>query len=106
MAKYMLIGSYTAEGARGVLKEGGTKRRKAATKAISSAGGTLESMYFGFGTDDFYVLADFPSHAAAAAASLTVGSTGAMRARTVVLLAPEELDAASKINVEFRPPGA
>ena len=54
MAKYMLIGSYTAEGAKGVLKEGGSGRRDAARAAIESAGGSLESFYFGFGADDWW----------------------------------------------------
>lgn len=106
MARYMIIGSYTAQGANGVLKEGGSRRREVAAQVISSVGGTLESFHFGFGTDDFYVIADMPSHAAAAAASLTVGASGAVSARTVVLLTPEELDAASQMTVEYRPPGA
>lgn len=105
MAKYMLIGSYTADGAKGVLKEGGSSRRDAATKAIASAGGTLESFYYGFGTDDFYVTIDFPDHAAAAAAALTIGAAGTTRARTVVLLTPEEIDAATQKSVDYRPPG-
>lgn len=105
MAKYMLIGSYTAEGAKGVLKEGGSSRRDAARKAIESAGGSLDSFYLGFGTDDYYVTADFPSHAAAAAAALTVAASGSSRARTIVLLTPEEVDAAANVTVDFRPPG-
>ncbi|HEY6609426.1 MAG TPA: GYD domain-containing protein [Candidatus Limnocylindria bacterium] len=106
MAKYMLIGSYTAEGAKGLLKEGGTSRRDAAAKAIASAGGTLETFYLGFGTDDYYVTVDFPNHASAAAAALTVGASGTSKLRTVVLLMPEEIDAAAKLTVDFRPPGA
>lgn len=106
MPKYMLIGSYTADGAKGVLKEGGSGRREAARAAIESAGGTLESFYFGFGTDDYYVTTDFPDHASAAAAALTVGASGTSRARTVVLLSPEDIDAASQKRVDFRPPGA
>jgi uncharacterized protein with GYD domain len=106
MAKYMLIGSYTAEGAKGVLKEGGSGRRDAARAAIESVGGSLESMYFGFGTDDYYVTADLPDHAAAAGAALTVGATGTSRVRTIVLLTPEEIDAAAGREVSFRPPGA
>ena len=106
MAKYMLIGSYTAEGAKGLLKEGGTSRRDAAAKAIASAGGTLETFYLGFGTYDYYVTVDFPNHASAAAAALTVGASGTSKLRTVVLLMPEEIDAAAKLTVDFRPPGA
>ena len=105
MAKYMLIGSYTADGAKGVLKEGGTSRRDAARAAIESAGGSLESFYFGFGTDDYYVTTEFPDHASAAAAALTVGASGTSRAHTVVLISPEEIDAASQKTVNFRPPG-
>jgi uncharacterized protein with GYD domain len=105
MPKYMIIGSYTAEGARGLLKEGGSARRKAATTAIESAGGTLDAFWFGFGSDDYYVTVDFPDHATAAAAALTVGASGTSHTRTVVLLTPEELDAASQKTVSFRPPG-
>jgi uncharacterized protein with GYD domain len=106
MPKYMLIGSYTAEGARGLLKEGGSKRRDAARAAIESLGGSLESFYLGFGTDDYYVTADLPDNAAAAAAALTVGASGTSRARTIVVLTPEDLDAAAQRTVDFRPPGA
>jgi uncharacterized protein with GYD domain len=105
MPKYMLIGSYTAEGAKGLLKEGGSARRAAGKAAIESAGGTLESYYFGFGTDDYYATVDFPDHASVAAFALTVGSTGTNSLRTVVLLTPEELDAASQKSVSYTPPG-
>lgn len=106
MPKYLLIGSYTAEGAKGVLKEGGSGRRQAARAAIESAGGSLESFYFGFGADDYYLVADFPDNATAASAGLNVGATGTSRLRTVVLLTPEEIDAAARVDVQFRPPGA
>jgi uncharacterized protein with GYD domain len=106
MARYMLIGSYTADGAKGVLKEGGSGRRAAAKAAIESAGGSLESFYFGFGTDDYYVTVDFPDHASAAAAALSVGATGTSRLRTIVLLTPEDIDEAAGRTVDFRAPGA
>jgi uncharacterized protein with GYD domain len=105
VAKYMLIGSYTSEGAKGLLKEGGTSRREAAAKAIASAGGTLESFYLGFGTDDYYVVADMPDHASVAAAALTIAASGTSRARTIVLLTPEDVDKASQVSIDFRPPG-
>ena len=105
MAKYMFIASYTAEGAKGVLKEGGSSRREAVAKAIASGGGSLEAFYFGFGTDDSYTIADLPDHASAAAAALTVSATGTSTVRTVVLLTPAELDEASQKRLDFRPPG-
>ena len=106
MAKYMLIGSYTAAGAAGLAKEGGSGRVKAATAAVESAGGTLDTFYFGFGADDYYVTVDFPDHASAAAASLAVAASGTSEARLIVLLTPEDLDAASQKTISFRPPGA
>jgi uncharacterized protein with GYD domain len=105
MPKYLFIGNYTADGARGLLKDGGTKRREAAQQVMTSVGGTLESYYFGFGSDDFYVIADLPDHSAAAAASLTVGASGALTTRTVVLMTPEDIDAAAQVSVEYSAPG-
>lgn len=106
MPKYLIIGSYTTQGAQGVLKEGGTARREAAKQVIESVGGTVEAFYLAFGADDFYVLADFPDHAAVTAASLTVGASGAASLRTVVLITPEEADAATRLTPNYRPPGA
>jgi len=106
MPKYLIAGSYTAEGARGLLAEGGSARRAATEKLITSLGGTMEAYYFAFGEDDFYIIGDMPSNAAAAAGALTAGASGAVRARTVVLLTPEEVDAMSKLSPRYRAPGA
>jgi len=106
MPKYLVIGSYTAEGTRGVLAEGGTARRAATEQLITSLGGTMEAYYFAFGGDDFYIIADMPGHAAVAAAALTAGASGAVKARTIVLLTPEEVDAVSKLSPKYRAPGA
>lgn len=106
MPKYLFIGQYTAEGAKGVMKDGGSKRRQVAEQVAQSVGGTVDSFYFGFGSDDFYLIADLPDHAAAAATSLTVGASGAVNLRTVVLLTPEEIDDAARRSVQYSPPGA
>lgn len=106
MAKFLFTGSYTSEGARGVLAEGGTRRREVAEQIVTSLGGTVEAYYFGFGSDDFYLIADLPDNAAAAAGAMTASASGAMGIRTTVLLTPEEVDAASKMSPSFRAPGA
>ena len=105
MAKYLVMASYTAEGARGVLKDGGTKRRQAAEQAIKSAGGKLEAFYFAFGDSDAFVVIDAPDHASVAAASLAINASGAVRSRTVVLLTPEEIDQATKKGMTYQAPG-
>ena len=106
MAKFLFTGSYTSAGVRGVLAEGGSRRREVAEQIVSSLGGTVEAYYFGFGSDDFYLIADLPDNAAAAAGAMTASASGAMGVRTTVLLSPQELDAASKLSPNFRAPGA
>lgn len=106
MAKYLLTGSYTPEGAQGVLAEGGTGRRDATERVVASVGGTVESYYFALGSDDFYLIADLPDHVAAAAAVLAGSASGSIRIRTTVLITPEEVDAAAKLSTDYRAPGA
>ena len=105
MAKYLVTASYTAEGAKGVLKDGGTKRRQAAEAAIKSAGGKLEALYFAFGETDVFVIIEAPDHASIAAASLAINASGAVRTKTVVLLTPEEIDQAAKKGTTYTAPG-
>jgi uncharacterized protein with GYD domain len=105
MPKYLITGSYTPAGIKGVLGEGGSGRRAAVEKLAESVGGTVESFYFGFGGEDFYVTVDLPSNEAAAAVAMTVAATGAASPRTIVLLKPEEVDAATKLSPSYRAPG-
>jgi len=105
MPKYLFTGSYTTEGARGVLAEGGSGRRAATEQLVASLGGTVEAYYFAFGSDDFYLIADLPSNAAAAAGALTAAASGAIGTRTIVLLAPKEVEAATKLSPNYQAPG-
>ena len=105
MPKYLVMVSYTADGVKGVLKDGGTKRRQSAEAALKSVGGRLDSLYFAFGEEDVYALVDAPDNASVAAASLALAASGAVRTRTVVLLTPEEIDQAVKKGASYTPPG-
>ncbi len=105
MAKYLYTGSYTMEGARGILAEGGSSRRAAVDKLAASVGGTVESFHLAFGSDDFFIITDLPDNAAAAALALTVSASGAVNVRTVVLMTPDEIDAATKLSPAYRAPG-
>lgn len=106
MAKFLVRGSYTADGAKGLQSAGGTSRRDAVATMIEGLGGSLESFYFAFGGDDVYVVVDAPDNASAAAVSLAVNASGAVATQTVVLLTPDEMDAAAKLSVDYRPPGS
>ena len=106
MAKFLVKASYTTEGVKGVQSAGGTSRRDAVAKLAEGLGGRLESFYFAFGETDAYVVLDLPDNHAAAAASIAVNSAGGATSEVVVLLTPEEIDAAAKISVDYRPPGS
>ena len=106
MAKYLFHGSYTQAGIQGVLKDGGSGRRKAVDALAKSLGGSVESMYWALGKDDFYVIAELPDHVSAAALTATTGAAGAVSIQTVVLLTAEDVDAAIKLHPNYRAPGA
>ena len=105
MAKYLIEASYTTEGVRGLLKDGGTKRREAIQTAVKQAGGKLEGFYFGFGGTDAFVLVDRIDNETAAAIALTVASSGAVHTKTTVLLTPADVDKACKKTIKYRAPG-
>jgi uncharacterized protein with GYD domain len=104
--KFMVKASYTAAGAKGIQSAGGTSRRDVIAKMAEGLGGSLESFYFAFGETDAYVVLDLPDNRAAAAASIAVGATGAAASEVVVLLTPEDVDAAAGLSVDYRPPGS
>jgi uncharacterized protein with GYD domain len=108
MGRYLFQATYSVDGIKGVLKEGGTGRRSAVEAALKGMGGKLEAMYFGFGETDVYVLVDGNGidHTTAAAFSMAVASTGTLsNLKTTVLLSPEEMDAAAKKTISYRPAG-
>jgi uncharacterized protein with GYD domain len=105
MSKYLLHGSYTEEGLKGLLKEGGTKRVEETKKAVESLGGKMEAYYFAFGNNDFYLIFDNPDNVNAIAGSLLANASGAVKVDITVLITPEEVDQAVKKSMDWRPPG-
>ncbi len=105
MPKFLIEASYTQEGVKGLQSKGGSSRRDAVAQVAESVGGRLESFFFAFGDHDAYVVVDLPDNESAAAVALTVNAAGGATVRTVVLLTPEEVDAAAQRSVEYRPPG-
>lgn len=106
MPLYLLQGTYTTEGAKGLLKDGGSKRRSVVQKLLEQAGGKLHAFYYALGSEDVYVVAELPDQVTAVALSLAVNASGAVQLKTTVLLTAEELDAATKKSIGYRPPGA
>ena len=105
MPKYLAHASYTMEGLKGLLKDGGTKRREVVEQLAKSLGGKLEAFYYAFGEDDLFVIFDFPDNISATSASLIVNASGAAKVKITVLLTPEEVDQAAKKSADYSPPG-
>lgn len=106
MPRYLFKGSYTQEGIKGLMAGGGgTARKQAVEELAASLGGSVESLYYAFGSDDIYLIVELPDHASAAAISLTVGASGAFQGETVILMDPAEIDDAVSRTPQYRPPG-
>ena len=106
MAKYLIKANYAAEGAKGLLKDGGTGRRTAVSRATEALGGRVEEFYYALGATDAYLILEIPDVTSAAALSLAVNSTGAVRIELTPLLTCEEIDAAAHKTVSYTRPGA
>ena len=105
MPKYLLKASYNAEGVRGVMKDGGSKREAAARALVESLGGTVESFYFAHGDADALVICEFPDVPSALAGVMAVNASGLVTASTIPLLSAKDVDAAAKKTGTYRGPG-
>jgi uncharacterized protein with GYD domain len=106
MAKYLITGSYTVDGTKGLLVEGGSARKAAVEKALEGLGGKLDAIYYAYGDTDVVVIIDVPDAVSALALSLTVNASGAVNIRTTPLLTVSEVDAACRKSVAYRAAGA
>lgn len=105
VAKYLWKVNYTQDGAKGLLKHGGTARVTMLEKLLADMGGTLESFYFAVGEDDAYITVDLPSNADAVAVSMAVAAGGGATSVTVPLLTPEEMNGLGDRTANYRAPG-
>jgi len=106
MPRYLIEGSYTPDGTKGLLQEGGSSRRDTVKNMIEKMGGALEAFYYTFGHRDVIVIYSAPDEITAAAVSLAVNGSGKVSVTTHPLLTPEDFDKAAKVTVGYRPPGA
>jgi uncharacterized protein with GYD domain len=104
MPKYLVQGSYTDQGLKGLLKEGGSNRRVMVEKLAEEMGGKLEVFYYAFGGDDFVIILDLPSNIDMAATAIVAQASGMVKSRVTVLMDPKDVDQAVQRKVDFRPP--
>lgn len=105
MAKYLIKAAYNAEGTRGLLKKGGTNRKKAIEEMLKGVGGKLDFFYYAFGEHDVYAVCSLPDAATAASVMLSIKASGLVSITAETLLEPGEIDKAKDIAVKYRTPG-
>ncbi len=105
MPKFLALSSYTADASKLLAKEGGSKRRAELQAMGKKLGVKIEAFYYAFGDHDLVAIFEAPDNVTAAAVSLAINAGKFARVKTVVLITPEEMDQASKVAVDYRPPG-
>lgn len=110
MPTFALIGGYTAESWKAMADNGDT-RTAAAEKVLAAVGGSLRDFYWSLGEDDFMVIFDAPTDAAAAALGMAVAGAGRLRnTRTIKLFTTDQfaelLTTAKSAAGSYTPPGA
>ncbi|MDB5410351.1 MAG: hypothetical protein JWL84_5263 [Rhodospirillales bacterium] len=106
MPKYLVQASYTADGLKGLQKEGAASRVQSANKVAEALGGKCDGFYWAFGDHDVIAIFDLPSASDAAALAFAVSASGVIRTKTTQMLTASEADEALKKSVNFRPPGS
>ena len=105
MPKYLAQARYSPAGLKGLMKEGGTKRREAVENAMKSVGGRVDAFYFAFGETDVFSIVDIPDQVSAVAISGVINASGASTVRLTPLITVEEVDKAVKKAAQYRAPG-
>jgi uncharacterized protein with GYD domain len=109
MAKYVSFFTYTS-GAGARMIQGPGDRTATIRQVADSLGGSVECVYWMFGTHDGMVIIDVPGPVSAAAMSVTAGSSGAFKTlQTHELLTQEQLSQVLSRSKDatpaYRPPG-
>jgi uncharacterized protein with GYD domain len=106
MPHFLIEGSYTADGLRGLAKDKASGREAAVKTALDTLGGKLIGVYYALGEEDVFVICECPDHVSAAALALAASSSGLIKTKTIPLMTVAETDKALTMNTKYRAPGA
>ena len=108
MPTFMVQASYTSP-AWNKLVQRPENRMEALRPVVEKLGGEIIAWYYAFGDYDVVVLFDVPSNVNAAAFSMAIAGSGAVRDfKTTILMTPDEGFVALLLaqGAGYRPPGA
>ena len=106
MSFYLVQASYDTSATASLVKNP-QDRAAAVGPLFEAAGGRLHGLWLAFGEYDVVAIAELPDNVTAAAISMAIGASGALRAyKTTPLLAPSEAVEAMKkaSTVKYQPP--
>ena len=75
MPKFMICGTYTPEGLRGLQKDMGSGGERAVAAACEALSGRLDAIYWALGKDDVFAIVELPSHVHAATLGAAIGAS-------------------------------
>ncbi len=81
MTTYVILGSWTDQGIRGI--KDSPRRLDAARAALKEMGGEIRSFHMTMGDHDFVVMAEAPDDAVCARFVLTLAAMGSVRTKTL-----------------------
>lgn len=90
MAKYILLGNWTEQGARNVKDT--VKRARAAREAFAKMGVSAREWFFTMGQYDIVLTVEAPDAATLARATLTLTSLGNVRVETLPSFGVDEME--------------
>ncbi|MFE9653264.1 MULTISPECIES: GYD domain-containing protein [unclassified Micromonospora] len=105
MPKFLLQSTFTADGIKGLVHDGGTGRAEVARNTIEAMGGKVDSIHFSFGKYDTYAVCELPDHKTAAALAVAIRAAGGLDTRVTSLLTPDEVDEAVRVQPTYQAPG-
>jgi|SRR4051812_47115032 uncharacterized protein with GYD domain len=105
MPKYLIEGSYSAEGLKGIEKDKPSGRQAVVAKAVKGLGGKVEAYYFSLGEYDVVAIVDLPDLVSVTALAMHISDSGLVRTKTTALLTVDEADRAVQMKVDYRAPG-
>lgn len=91
MAKFLMLGKYSAEAIKGITPE----RTKKVTDSVASAGGKVQAMYALLGNYDLVFIVDFPGITEALKASVAIAKLTGIGFTTSAAISVEEFDKVS-----------
>ncbi|MBL8472620.1 MAG: GYD domain-containing protein [Rhodocyclaceae bacterium] len=90
MAKYILLGNWTDQGARNVKET--VKRARAAREAFAAVGVSAREWFFTMGHYDVVLTVEAPDAATLARATLALGTLGNIRVQTLPSFSVDEME--------------